>query len=286
MLALALAGAALWGGCAEDDEAGPAPAGPAVVDDPGPVHVHGLGLNPKDSALFVATHTGLFRASEGERKAKRVENRYQDTMAFTVMGPDRFLGSGHPDGREKLPPYLGLIESKDAGRTWQERSLQGEVDFHALEARGRQVYGYGSDFKTREARFLASEDGGRRWSRLQAPEPLLDLALDPRGTRRLLAAGEQGLHLSRNGGREWRQLEGSPGLLTWPAGGPPYLVGQDGVVQRAADGLRRWQAVGRLDGPPSALAHGPSGELLAALHDGTVKQSRDGGKTWELRSSP
>ena len=27
--------------------------------DPGPVHVHGLGVNPADGALFIATHTGL-----------------------------------------------------------------------------------------------------------------------------------------------------------------------------------------------------------------------------------
>jgi hypothetical protein len=27
--------------------------------DPGPVHVHGLGINPADEALFIATHTGL-----------------------------------------------------------------------------------------------------------------------------------------------------------------------------------------------------------------------------------
>jgi hypothetical protein len=33
--------------------------------DPGPVHVHGLGINPADDALFIATHTGLYRVDEG-----------------------------------------------------------------------------------------------------------------------------------------------------------------------------------------------------------------------------
>ena len=79
-------------------------------DDPGPIHVHGLGVNPADGALFVATHTGLFRAARGEMRAQRVGGRYQDTMGFAVVGPDRFLGSGHPDGHEQLPPFLGLIE--------------------------------------------------------------------------------------------------------------------------------------------------------------------------------
>ena len=127
----------------DTDEA--ADRGP-VIEDPGPVHVHGLGVNPADGALYVATHTGLFRAARGERRAKRVADRYQDTMGFTVTGPDRFLGSGHPDGREDLPPFLGLIQSSDAGRTWEPVSLLGKRDFHVLEAAGERIYGYGSAF--------------------------------------------------------------------------------------------------------------------------------------------
>src|SRR3712207_2390347 len=103
-------------GCGGDDEE---PGGTQpVTGDPGPVHVHGLGINPRDGALFIATHTGLFRAGPDESKASRVGGRYQDTMGFTVVGPDRFLGSGHPDGRDGEPPFLGLIQSTDAGRTW------------------------------------------------------------------------------------------------------------------------------------------------------------------------
>jgi len=34
------------------------------VGDPGPIHVHGLGINPSDGALFVATHTGRRGRSE------------------------------------------------------------------------------------------------------------------------------------------------------------------------------------------------------------------------------
>ena len=68
--------------------------------------------------MFVATHTGLFRAGREQARAVRVAGRHQDTMGFTVVGPDRFLGSGHPDGRENLPPFLGLIESRDAGASW------------------------------------------------------------------------------------------------------------------------------------------------------------------------
>ncbi len=64
--------------------------------DHGPVHVHGLGVNPKDQGLFLATHTGLWRVAADDGKATRVAERREDIMGFTVEGSDRFLGSGHP----------------------------------------------------------------------------------------------------------------------------------------------------------------------------------------------
>jgi len=53
-------------------------------------------------------------------------------MGFTLVRPGLFLGAGHPDLREAkpgVPPLLGLIESSDNGRTWQQLSLLGKGDF-------------------------------------------------------------------------------------------------------------------------------------------------------------
>ena len=59
----------------------PAPPSSVPVDtDPGLVHVHGLGINPTDGALYAATHTGLFIVRDGH--ASRVADRHQDTMGF------------------------------------------------------------------------------------------------------------------------------------------------------------------------------------------------------------
>ena len=69
--------------------------GTAKQPDAELVHVHGLGVNPADDQLYVATHTGLFRL-DGETPV-RIADRYQDTMGFTVAGQNRFLGSGHPE---------------------------------------------------------------------------------------------------------------------------------------------------------------------------------------------
>lgn len=285
--ALVLAGLT---GCGERDSESPerssSGSGDTEVRDAGPIHVHGLGVNPADGALFVATHTGLFRAAPGESRTRRVGDRHQDTMGFAIIGPDRFLGSGHPDLRDDLPPFLGLIESRDAGRTWRAVSLQGRVDFHVLEARGRTVYGYGSDFRSREARFLTSGDGGRRWRRLDAPEPLVSLAISPDDPRSLVASGERRVFRSRDGGRSWTAVDApAPGLLAWNAGGL-YVAGGDGRVWHSTDAGSSWEPAGSVGGPPAAFDSGRGDELLVALHDGTIKRSADAGREWTIRSAP
>jgi hypothetical protein len=269
LLAVGLAGC---GGGAADPTT---PSGGAT--DSGPQHVHGLGINPRDGALVIATHTGLFRAMPDERHARRVGDLYQDTMGFTVVGPDQFLGSGHPDARADLPPLLGLIRSEDGGRTWEPISLLGDADFHVLRAAGRHVYGFDST----QARLLVSGDGGHTWEERTPPEPLLDLAVDPRRASHVVASSDRGLFSSRDAGRRWRPLSHDrAGLLAW--NGPLYLADAEGRVHWSDDAGRGWAAVGTVDGQPAAFAS-QGRELYVALHDGTVKQSTDGGRTWRVR---
>jgi hypothetical protein len=253
--------------------------------DPGPVHVHGLGVNPADGALFIATHTGLYRSGEGESTSVRVGDSHQDTMGFTIVGADRFLGSGHPDLREDLPPLLGLIESTDEGRSWEPISLLGESDFHVLRSAGERVYGY----DVTNDRLMVSEDAGRSWNQVERPAPLVDLAADPSDSRHVLAAGAgdlaQGLYESRDGGRSWERIGDRVGLLAWPAPGRLFLVDGAGDVFLSADGAGGFERRGSIGGQPAAFL-GKGAELYAALHDGTIERSTDGGATWTVRSTP
>ena len=271
-------------GCGSADKQPASPQGGVI--DPGPIHVHGLGINPRDGALFIATHTGLFRAAEGEIRAGRVAGRYQDTMGFTVIGPDSFLGSGHPDGREGLPPFLGLIRSEDAGETWKPVSLLGKADFHVLEAQRNRIYGFGADFQSRREQLLVSRDGGKRWSRARPPEPLLSLAIAPHNANRVVASGQRQLYESSNAGRNWKPIPGEPGLLAWPVGDQLYAIRTRGQVATSTRPGAGWKVVGQAGGQPAAFEARTGTDLYVALHNGTIRRSTDGGRTWKLRSRP
>ena len=277
-VAIVLAAAGVWRVSGGD--------GGASSGDPGPVHVHGLGVNPADKALFIATHTGLYRSAVGTSRSVRVGDSRQDTMGFTVVGKNRFLGSGHPDLREDLPPLLGLIESTDDGRSWESISLLGESDFHVLRSAGERVYGYDAS----NDRLLVSEDAGRTWEEVERPAPLVDLAADPTDGRHVVAAGasdlSQGLYESRDGGESWERIGDQVGYLAWPASDRLFLVDGGGEVYLSSNGGTRFEHRGSIGGQPAAFLGQSADELFVALHDGTIKASTDGGATWAVRSTP
>ena len=164
-------------------------------------------------------------------------------------------------------------------------SLLGERDFHVLEAAGDRVYGYGSDFESKQANLLVSDDGGRSWEERTPPEPLLSLAIDPRDPQQTVAAGEGGTYSSTDAGAGWRPLSDEAGFLSWPEADALFLVSPDGAVARSRDAGRSWETIGDVGGRPAAFDNAGS-ELLVALHDGTVKHSTADGRGWALRSRP
>lgn len=268
-LVVAIALASACGGDEGADDGG-------ALADVGPEHVHGLGINPADGALYIATHTGLFRMPPGAEASSRVGDSLQDTMGFAVVGPDRFIGSGHPDLRDELPPLLGLITSSDAGRSWESVSLLGEADFHALRADGERVLGYDASGD----RLMRSDDGGRTWTTLTTPGELHDVVADPARPDRLVASSPAGRLGSADGGASWSSRPGPPALLAWPASDTLYAIGGDGAVAVSADGGRSWRETGAVPGEPAAVTAPSRDVLVVALHDGRLMSSADGGRSW------
>lgn len=238
-------------------------------------HIHGLGVNPADGDLYAGSHHGVFRIP-GNGEPEQVAGRTQDFMGFTVVGPDHFLASGHPgpDDTEQ-PPHLGLIESTDGARTWTPRSLSGEVDFHALEARHDLVYGYDSQ----TGQLMVSADK-QDWDR-RAQLPLADIAVSPDDPDVVLATTQDGPARSSDGGRTFTPINGAPllVLLDWPAGKRLVGVAPDGAVHTSDDGGKTWTALGTVPGHPAALTTHAGAEVYVATESG-IHRSTDNGKTF------
>lgn len=288
LTAAALAASAVYltqSGPGGGERLGAGSALPPLEAETGVVHVHGLGVDPGDGVLYAATHSGLFRVPE-QGKAARVANRAQDTMGFSIVGPGKFIGSGHPDFREDdvRPPLLGLIESDDRGETWDRISLHGKADFHALHAAHGNVYGYDSTSQT----FMVSQNR-KDWDR-RSRLPMADFAVDPTDPDTILATTQDGVVRSSDGGRKWTPVVGAPTLvfLTWAAQGQLYGVTPDGTVQRSEDGGATWGERGSVGGQPEAItvdARGDKETLYVAATDRGIVASADQGRTFTTRYS-
>jgi len=243
-------------------------------------HVHGVGVDPGDGAVHVATHNGVFRLLDNGT-AERVSDEGHDFMGFTVVGDDHFLASGHPAlgtpaAQELERPLFGLIESTDGGTTWTAKSLSGQVDFHALEAAHGKVYG----FDATSTRFLVSADGVNWESRSTAA--IVDFAVDPDDAERIVASTGEGVIESDDGGRTWASVEAAPPVvfLDWHAERGLWGLDTAGQVHRF-DGSD-WLAGERLSGSPQALVVDDTG-VIAAVDDGSAALHRSSdGIVWDL----
>jgi hypothetical protein len=261
-------------GCSADDGGEQSGSDPASQGVSPLGHIHGLGVNPADDSLFVATHLGVYRVANGT--AERIADRTQDTMAFTVVGPDHFLASGHPDLREDLPAHLGLIESTDAAGKWQSLSLLGEADFHALEVTGDRVYGYDGLSGT----LMLSTDRST-WDTRAAAE-ILDLAANPDDPDLLLATTPAAdLLVSRDGGLTFGPSSDGPDLvmLDWADAEQLVGLGADGTVQVSTDDGATWDLRGQVPGQAQALD--ATREKWHVATTAGIFLSTDAGTTWE-----
>lgn len=236
-------------------------------------HVHGLGVDPADGAVYAATHYGLYKLTD-EGRPELVGDRVQDFMGFTVVGPNHFLASGHPGMGDPGPSSVGLIESTNAGQTWYTKSLAGEADFHALEVIGDQVYG----LNAKTGQLLTSGDG-ENWQQLSTL-PMVDFAVDPDDVSQILATTDNGPAVSNDGGRNFDFLRQAPVLVfvDWDEHGTLVGIAPHGGVYVSQDSGSSWHAAGDIGGPPEALH--VEDATIYAVTDSQVLVSSDGGATF------
>jgi photosystem II stability/assembly factor-like uncharacterized protein len=294
VLVVLLFGAAGCGGGSGGGSGDTASPDVAWVDPDGDApYIGSLSVNPSDGSLLMASNTGLFKIPAkggtpakitGELTTPNGSGNVSEALVARFVGPDELVGSGHPrPGGTTLPQSLGLIHSGDAGRTWESVSQLGTADFHAISANGETVvaplFGQGQ--------IQLSRDGGRNFESRVAPMALVDLAVDPGNPRRWVATSEQGIYVTLDEGKTWRQRDNTPNVrLAWQDPLTLYRIDPGGAVKISGDGGDSWQARGDTGGEPQALAVDGDGVLYAASLDGVVKRSQDGGKTWAALVTP
>lgn len=265
---LALTTSLAVAGCAEsDDQAGTGPAESPFG------HVHGIGLNPGDERVYVASHHGVFRLDDGSPTL--VADRAQDTMGFTIAAPDQFLASGHPALASDDPNPLGLIESTDRAVSWSALSLAGSSDLHAIDTAGNTIYAYGS-----AGEIMASDDGGKVWRTILRGQ-FLDIAADPTEPDRLLATTPTGSLVSITRDEEATEVAEAPLMVLIDRTTDGAIVGVDptGSVLTSDDDGTTWEKKASLGAGPEALSV-RSATWYAATESGLF-QSTDEGVTWD-----
>jgi hypothetical protein len=269
-------GGALLAACAQERPAPNASGASAPLVG----HVHGLGVDPADGRLYIATHHGLFRDSAtGLEKVGTSTAADRDLMGFLVAGPGVFLASGHPSPTEASPNPLGLVRSADGGLSWQSVALGGEVDFHALDQGPAGIYGVDA-----EGGLWVSEDDGVRWESWPTP-PALDVAADPGRPERLVLAVAGGVatfdgSAASEPGAPAHVVQPAPQMvyLAWAPDGELFGLTPDARVLASSDGGASWLPRATVPGGrPRSLTAVGQGHVLAATAGG-IYESRDGGR--------
>lgn len=270
----------------------------APSSDPGVeiTDVHGIGYLAETNQVLLATHHGLVTGTpdgKGWTWAFAGLERY-DYMGFTqdAVTPTTMYSSGHPDDpRAYGGVHLGLRRSTDAGATWEQRSLKGQVDFHDLSA----IPGVeGGLIGIWREKLMESRDGGLTWTNYTGPASLLlgVAATDHHvyiATTEGLAGGHLGNASSwqRHGdpepGRVATAIHSNPdGSLLFAGTGN----GRSGATYRSTDGAATWtkiaeQALSEATVPLVFTFDRTDGDhVLASTAAGHVLESRDAGVTW------
>ncbi len=288
-----LAAALLAAGCGSNSGSGgpDAPAGgPSdrlVNFEMDPPYVNGLDVDPDSGDFLLTTNRGFWRIDPDNSKVSQIKGTISaegrtDTVGTFLeiepLGGGRLIGSGHPDNQNTLPQFLGVISSDDNGRTWKVVSRLGDADLHKIVPAHGKLYAFDAVLGA----LLISSDGGKNWSERFTPRGLvIDFIVDPEDPDHLLAATEDQLYATDDGGERWRPVLSGEGIrLAWPAGGPMYRADKDGQTYTSTDGTQ-WSPAARVEGEPYKFETTDDPKhLYLALSDGSILETKDGAASW------
>ena len=178
-----------------------------------------------------------------------------------------------------MPQYLGYIRSADGGRTWKRRSTRsGSPTCTRSSSCTTALYAWDAVLSA----MLISDDGGKTFTEHFTPRGLIiDFEVDPDDPDTIVAATEEQLYRSTDGGDSWRPALREPGVrVAWSSPDRLFIATRDGTVQVSADGGDTTRRSGPSTASPTCSRRAAR-VCCCALSDGTVLTSADEGASWE-----
>lgn len=236
---------------------------------------HSLSVSPASpNQLLLGTHQGLYGSSDGGKTWQYAALSGQDAMNLARTGRTTLWAAGHNV----------LAKSTDGGRTWIAVNPSGlpTLDLHGFAVdprRPRTLYA-----AVAGRGLYRSTDNGVSFSPVskEVGGAVMALAATPSGD---LLAGDmqQGLLVSRNGGRTWRRLLTAQlmGLALNPDDPKQLLAAGPGILL-STDGGQRWRQRLKIEQGAGPVAWSPSNPRVAYVvgFDRTLYRSTDSGETW------
>lgn len=181
-------------------------------------HAHGLGYSADGARIMIPGHQGIM--VYGGKRWSIAPGPARDYMGFAVTR--RFIfSSGHfaPGGARGAS--LGLLRSRDGGRSWRSLGFETEAEFHLVaagyESDALYVYSSAPNSRMPRAGLYRMLSGGRGWRSVAARGvrgELFRLAVHPSDEAMVAAVTSEGLFLSRSGGEEFEPLVAGAELRT------------------------------------------------------------------------
>jgi Cu/Ag efflux protein CusF len=258
-------------------------------------HVHGLAYSPDGKRLMVPSHHGLAVFENG--KWSKAPGPQHDYMGFAATARNVY-SSGHPASGSGLVNPLGLIRSRDGGKSWEKLGLEGETDFHLLAASWRSnaiyVWNPAPSSRIRAPGLHYSLDEGASWRPARASglegEPHA-IAVHPDAPKRVAVATSAGVFESADSGESFLPIGsmGEGSAVFYDLDGEHLWFGiLDGKAPRLARAMPRsgpvtWIKLPSLTGDAVAfIAQNPASrkEYALATFQRSVFVSKDAGRTW------
>jgi photosystem II stability/assembly factor-like uncharacterized protein len=251
--------------------------------------------DPSDPMVFYfgACAGGIWKTIDGGVYWRCVSDGFLGSAAIGAIAVARsdpnviYAGTGETEIRLDVSYGDGVYKSDDAGRTWRHIGLResrhiGRICIDPRDPDIVFVAALGDAFGPNEERgVFRSHDGGKNWEKVLyrgVDAGAVDIAIDVNNPRILFATFWQarrsfwnissggpgsGLFCSTDGGDNWQEISGNPGL-------PDRPLGKLGVAVSAARAGRVWalvEALGEKTGLYRSDDYGASWQQVSSHRD-------------------